>query len=337
MKRARMARVGSHAMKYLLLLSVLSSAASAHATADEQTAPQEDRIRFSASVETVTLDVFVVDDRGRFVSNLKAEDFEVLEDGVPQELSFFTAQFTPVSTLLLLDSSSSIRSNASAIQTAAYLFVRNMSEGDLARVGLFSNDVRFGSRFTDNLEEHFGILRSMSPAGKTALYDAVIAALNELAHVEGRKSLLVFTDGDDAGPAQQGSASTAEDAVEKGKLSEVTIYTVGFTGFGADGAESVNRPFLTTLAESTGGRAFFPKDVEAVQAAFNEVREDLHRHYRIAYVPMHRAEPLPAGADPAQTETEAGSWRQIAVRVNGRDDLVIRTRQGYYAKPESSP
>ncbi|HXV62653.1 MAG TPA: VWA domain-containing protein [Vicinamibacteria bacterium] len=283
-----------------------------------------DRIQFAVSVETVTLDVVVVDARGRFVPNLKAESFEVFEDGEPQELSFFTSQFTPVKTMLLLDSSSSIRSNLSAIQTAGYLFVRNLSEGDTARIGLFNSEVRFGAGFTDDVNEHFQILRSMKPAGKTALYDALLAALAELDRLDGRRSLLLFTDGDDAGPAEQGSTATMEQALESAKLSEVTIYTVGFTGWGPEGSDSVNRPFLTSLAESTGGRAFFPEDVEQVKDAFAEVQEDLHRHYRLAYMPSRGL------------ANEDAAWRQLRVNVKDRLDLRVRTRQGYYPRKGSA-
>lgn len=280
-------------------------------------------LQFNVSVETVTLDVVVVDKKGRFVPGLKPESFEVLEDGVPQNVSFFTAQFTPVTTLLLLDSSSSIRSSLSAIQTAAYLFVQNLSEGDAALIGLFNSGVRFGPRFTDSIAEHLGILRTMKPEGKTALYDGILAALQELAPVDGRKSLLLFTDGDDAGPANQGSQATAQDAVEKAKQSEVTIYTVGFTGWGPEGSESVNRPFLTALAEATGGRAFFPGDVDAVKKSFAEVQQDLHRHYRLAYVP--------------QQAVSDAAWRHIEVKVKGRAGLFVRTRQGYYARTDPGP
>ena len=288
--------------------------------------PQEQsqgRIQFAVAVESVTLDVVVVDARGRFVSGLSSDDFVVLEGDQPQRLSFFTAEFTPVTTMLLLDSSSSIRSSLKAIQTAGYLFARNMSDGDRARIGLFANDVRFGPSFTDDLTEHTALLQSMKPAGKTALYDSIITSIDELSTVDGRKSLLVFTDGDDAGPADQGSQAGSDDAVESAKLSEVTIYTIGFTGWGPDGSDSVNRPFLTTLAEATGGRAFFPEDVDQVKEAFADVQEDLHRHYRMAYVPE------------TVTSEEERIWRPLVVKVKGRDDLVVRTRQGYYSETDS--
>ncbi len=279
------------------------------------------RLQFAVSVETVTLDVVVVDKKGRFVPGLKRDSFEILEDGLPQELSFFTAQFTPVTTVLLLDSSSSIRSNLTAIQTAAYLFAQNLSEGDKARIGLFSDEVRFGEGYTDDISVHLAILTTMKAQGRTTLYDSILAALVELQSIEGRKSLLVFTDGDDAGPANKGSRASIEDVVEAAKQSEVTIYTVGFTGWGPEGSESVNRPFLTTLAEATGGRPFFPKKVEDVKKAFAEVQQDLHRHYRMAYAPRD----LSAGVR---------SWRDIEVKVK-KPGLYVRTRQGYYSRAPS--
>jgi VWFA-related protein len=285
--------------------------------------PQEEgRLQFAVSVETVTLDVVVVDKKGRFVPGLPRDSFEVLEDGQPQELSFFTAQFTPVTTVLLLDSSSSIRSSLSAIQTAAYLFAQNLSEGDKARIGLFNDELRFGVEYTDSISAHLAMLRTMQAEGRTVLYDAILTALTELENVEGRKSLLLFTDGDDAGPANQGSRASIEEVIEAAKQSEATIYTVGFSGWGPEGSESVNRPFLTTLAEATGGRPFFPKKVEEVKKAFAEVQQDLHRHYRMAYVP---------------TVVDSGTvgWRNIEVKVKSRPGLFVRTRQGYYTRAPS--
>ena len=309
-------------MRPIALFSLL--ALSSTTSAQDPQKRHEGHIQFEVKVETVNLDVVVTDRRGRFVPGLTAESFEVLENGTIQEIQFFTAQFTPNTTLLLLDSSSSIRSNLSVIQTAAYLFVSHLSEGDLARIGLFNRAVRFGPRFTDDIEEHFGILQSMQPVGKTALYDAIIDSLAELDEVEERKSLLLLTDGDDAGPVQQGSRATIEETIERCKRSETTIYTVGFTGWGPEGSYSVNRTFLTSLAEASGGKAFFPEDVDQVKDAFSEVQEDLHRRYRMAYVPYI----------PVESENE---WREIVVVVRDREDLNVRTRQGYYSRADESP
>ena len=328
-----MGKVGHIGALWCAVLTLAGAAGGQTEEAREAQQPAQTRggrVQFAVRVESVTLDVVVVDKRGRFIPGLAESDFVILDGGEPQDIQFFTAEFTPVTTMLLLDSSSSIRSNLGAIQTAGYLFAQNLSEGDTARIGLFGSGVRFGPRFTDDLNEHYALLRSMRPAGKTALYDAIITALEEVGVVEGRKSLLVFTDGDDSGPAEQGSESTMEDAVEAAKQSEVTIYTVGFTGWGPDGSFSVNRPFLTTIAEATGGRAYFPEDIEAVKDAFADVQEDLHRHYRMAYIPAENPEPEPG------LETDP-NWRPLEVRVKNRDDLIIRTRQGYYSSGETSP
>jgi len=291
---------------------------------------QTGRLQFAVAVETVTLDVVVVDRKGRFVPGLTEDDFIILDGASEQQITFFSDEFTPVTTMLMLDSSSSVRSSLSAIQTAAYLFAQNLSEGDTARIGLFASEVRYGERFSRNLSEHYAFLRSMRPAGRTALYDAIISGLEEVSVIDGRKSMLVFTDGDDAGPADQGSTASSEDTLEAAKLSEVTIYTVGFTGWGPDGSDSVNRPFLNSLAEATGGRAFFPEDVDAVRQAFTDVQDDLHRHYRMAYAPLETLEP-------AISVEFAEGWRPLEVRVKDRDDLVVRTRQGYYASTDESP
>ena len=325
----KVAHIGAFGCTLLTLAGVAGAQTEQPQEAGQKREAREGRVQFAVGVESVTLDVVVVDDRGRFIPGFTESDFVILDGGEPQKIQFFTAEFTPVTTMLLLDSSSSIRSNLSAIQTAGYLFAQNLSEGDTAKIGLFGSGVRFGPGFTDDLSQHYALLQSMRAAGKTALYDAVIAALKEIGVVEGRKSLLVFTDGDDSGPAQQGSESTMEDAVEAAKLSEVTIYTVGFTGWGPDGSDSVNRPFLTTLAEATGGRAYFPEDVEAVKDAFVDVQKDLHRHYRMAYIPTEKPEPEP-GVEPDAT------WRPLEVRIKSRDDLTVRTRQGYYSSTEET-
>jgi Ca-activated chloride channel family protein len=316
----------------LLVAALLCSLAAQDPKIPQEPAPiDEGRLQFAVSVETVTLDVVVVDKKGRFVPGLVRESFEVLEDGIPQNLTFFTAQFTPVTTILLLDSSSSIRQSVNAIQTAAYLFAQNLAEGDRARIGLFNNEIRFGAEYTDDIASHLAMLRTMKPEGTTALYDAILAALHELESVEGRKSLLLFTDGDDAGPGK-GSRASIEDVIEAAKQSEVTIYTVGFMGKRADGTGNVNQPFLTALAEATGGRPFFPeperdplhrdKDVEAVKKAFAEVQRDLHRHYRMAYVPSSVSGGL-------------SGWRNIEVKVKSKPGLFVRTRQGYYTRVPS--
>ena len=158
----------------------------------------------------------------------------------------------------------------------------------------FAHNVALGAAWTNDRARLNQAIDAVVAQGSTALADAAFTTLGLRGKARTRTLVLLFTDGDDAGPGK-GSRASIEDVIEAAKQSEVTIYTVGFMGKRADGTGNVNQPFLTALAEATGGRPFFPeperdplhrdKDVEAVKKAFAEVQRDLHRHYRMAYVP----------------------------------------------------
>jgi VWFA-related protein len=279
---------------------------------------QEGRIQFRSTVEAVNLSVVVTDKKGRFVPDLDAEDFLVYENRVPQELAFFTAEVTPVTLLLLLDASTSVRESVDGIKEAASNFVSKLWEGDQAIIADFNERVRFSSHFSDDVDRLVSTIQSLYPSGWTALYDSVLLSLEKVSEAEGRKALLVFTDGDDSRSVGFGSEASAKDVVEGAKFSEVTIYAVGFEGRGMGGG--VNKGFLKKLSEETGGNAFFPKGIGDLNQSFEQIQDELHSQYRLAYVPSKLE--------------KTGEWRAIEVRVKDRDDLVVRTRQGYYAVPE---
>lgn len=280
-----------------------------------------ERFSFMVRVPSVTLDVVVADERGRFVTGLGADDFEILEDGIPQEIRFFTADLTPVTSLLLLDSSASVRSSLSAIQTAAYLFLRNMATADQGRVATFSEGVRFGPPYASDIWDQVPMIRAMRPFGKTALYDAILTSLQELSRLEERKALILVSDGEDSGPEAKGSVSTREQALEGARLSEGAIYTLGYTGWSPEGGGKLNREFLDAVAEQSGGRSYYPEKIENLSRHFRQIQHELHRQYQIAYLPSK--------------DRKEGGWRSIDVRIKGRDDLVARTRKGYYAAPDT--
>ncbi|MFQ5791822.1 MAG: VWA domain-containing protein [Acidobacteriota bacterium] len=289
----------------------------------EQQGQQKGRFQFRVAVEAVNLNVVVTDRNGRFIPGLEASDFEVLEDGVRQELSLFTSEVTPLTVLLLLDASTSIRPSVEGIKEAAANFVRKLWDGDQAIVGDFNERIRFSSYFTDDVDRLIASIQSLYPSGWTALYDSILISIAKVSGADGRKALLVFTDGDDSRSLGQGSEATKDDAVEGAKLSEVTIYAVGFRGRRAAGRRGVNKGFLNRLARETGGSAFFPKNIGELNRDFAQIQEELHSQYRMAYVPKNMK--------------KDGRWRRIEVRIRGRGDLVVRTRQGYYALPEDRP
>jgi VWFA-related protein len=303
--------------RFLPFIAILVSFSPLSSFAQSTSDPNEGRLQFRSTVEAVNLSVVVTDKKGRFVPDLTASDFLVSEDRVPQELAFFTAEITPVTLLLLLDASTSMRERVDEVKEAASNFVSKLWDGDQAIIADFNERVRFSSHFTNDIDRLVSTIQSLYPSGWTALYDSVLLSLEKVSEAEGRKALLVFTDGDDSRAVGFGSESSSGDVVEGARASEVTIYSVGFEGGGIGGG--VNKGFLKKLSEETGGSAFFPKGIGDLNASFEQIQDELHSQYRLAYVPSNLA--------------RDGEWRSISVRIKDRDDLVVRTRQGYYAVP----
>lgn len=270
-------------------------------------------------MRAVALDVLVTDREGRFVSGLRRGDFRVLEQGVPQELSFFSAGRTPVTIVVLLDSSASVRSDMLSIQKAAHRFIKKLASGDRARIGFFHDEVVFGPRFTDDMSEHSAMINQMRPQRSTHLYDALVESLQKLERVPDRKALLVFSDGED-----QGSRTSMEGALEAARQSDVSVYAVGILGWSAEGGRHTNERLLEQIARLTGGRAFFPGNEKRMQRAFDRIRDEIHHQYRMGYVPSSGGE-------------GAGEWREIQVELTRRRDLVVRCRRGYYAERPQAP
>ena len=305
-------------------IALLIASASAHALAflppqnfQGQSRPTP---RFKTNVSSVYLEVVVTGPSQLFLPGLTADDFEILEDGVRQEVSLFSSdELTPVTLVLLLDASTSITGSEGAIKKASSNLVREMSSRDEAAVVIFSDTILKSTHFTAFHDPLLKAIRSLHARGSTALYDAILHSLDRLARIDGRKALLVFTDGSDSRPMDGGSKRSASDVVEAGKMSEVTIYTVGFIGEG----RGVNRNFLTQLASESGGRAFYPVNVDHLHRSFAAIGQELHTSYRVAYTPKN--------------EVLDGTWRTIAVRIRGHEGLVVRTRQGYYAVPRGNP
>jgi Ca-activated chloride channel family protein len=282
-------------------------------------AQQGDAPRYPVDVRAVALDVVVTDPRGHFVPGLKRDDFRVLEQGAPQDLSFFAAGRTPVTVVVLLDSSASVRSDMLSIQKAAHRFIKKLATGDRARIGFFHEQVVFGPRFTDDMREHSAMINQMRPQRSTHLFDALVESFERLARVPDRKALLVFSDGED-----QGSRVSMQGALEAARQSDVSVYAVGLRGWSADGGMHTNQSLLEQIARLTGGRAFFPEDEKEMQRAFDRIRTELHHQYRMGYVP-------------ASGEEGPGQWREIRVEMTRRKDLVVRCRHGYYSDRPRAP
>ena len=296
-----------------------TSPAAPEAWTGQSAGQPSDAPRYPVDVRAVALDVLVTDREGRFVSGLGPDDFRVLEQGAPQELSLFTARRTPVTVVVLLDSSASVRSDVTSIQKAANRFIKNLASGDRARIGFFHDQVVFGPRFTDDMAEHSAMINQMQPQRSTHLYDALVESFEKLERVPDRKALLVFSDGED-----QGSRTSMQGALDAARQSDVSVYAVGILGWSAEGGRHTNQGLLEQIARLTGGRAFFPESGKEMQKAFDRIRAEIHHQYRMGYVPASGGE-------------RPGQWREIQVELTRRKDLVVRCRHGYYGDRPQAP
>jgi Ca-activated chloride channel family protein len=296
-----------------------SEATASEAWARQGAGQHSDTPRYPVDVQAVALDVLVTDREGRFVSGLRPDDFRVLEQGVPQELSLFSPGRTPVTIVVLLDSSASVRSDMLSIQKAANRFIKKLAPGDRARIGFFHDEVVFGPRFTDDMTEHSAMINQMRPQRSTHLYDALIESFEKLERVPDRKALLVFSDGED-----QGSRTSTQGALEAARQSDVSVYAVGVLGWSAAGGRHTNQELLGQIARVTGGRAFFPGDEKQMQKAFDRICDEIHHQYRMGYVPASGGE-------------GGRQWREIQVELTRRKDLAVRCRHGYYSDRPQAP
>ncbi len=268
----------------------------------------------------VRLNATVLDSGGRSIQTLDKSAFSVYEDGVPQTIASFRHEDLPVSLGLLIDSSGSMYDKRVAVQKAALNFVKLSNPEDEEFLVDFSWEAFIDQDFTnslDKLEQGLGFVKS---SGGTAVYDALVASADYLSKnaKHPKQVLLVVTDGED-----NASSATLEQTIRRIQdLDGPVIYCVGLLfGEDTDKRESRHaRRVLETLAEQTGGAAYFPKALKDVDAVAAQVAEDIRTQYTISY---HSTKP-----------PELGGYREVHVeaKAKGFGRLSVRTRSGYYPK-----
>jgi Ca-activated chloride channel family protein len=246
----------------------------------------------------------------RFVE-LAAEDLIVVEDGVEQTVEVFQEQLAPVSIALLLDASGSMRRDAPIVVEAANSFVNALPGKDKLAVMLFADAAEFAHDLSTLRLWSLDAIQKYQASGGTALYDALTAGLDRLRHVEGRRAVVVFTDGRDennpgTGP---GSVSTYEDVLASLKQTEALIFSIGL-------GPNVDRAKLEEIAALTGGEAYFPENVATLDANYRRILENLRRRYIIGYT--------------STNSTHDGAWRTVEIRSR-RSGVVIESKGGYFA------
>ena len=272
--------------------------------------------QISVSVDLVVLNATVRDRKGAFVSNLRQGDFEVYEDGVRQSIQLFLREDVPITVGLVVDHSGSMRDKLAEVIAAARTFVRASHREDEMFVVNFNEKVTLGLpaaiQFTNRSDELERAI-SMTPArGMTALYDAIVEALERLqAGSRDKKALIVITDGGD-----NASKHRLDDVLKLAGQSSALVYPIGVF---SDDDPDRNPGVLNRLARATGGEAFFPGERETVVAACERIAGDIRNQYILGYV--------------STNASRNGAFRSIrvAARAQGRGKLAVRTRAGYIA------
>jgi VWFA-related protein len=277
----------------------------------------DDTARFSVQATNVSMLFSVIDRKGRFVTDLTKDDFDVFENKHPQVIQQFAAESDlPLRLGILIDTSNSIRERFRFEQDAASEFLKNAmrTNNDKALVLSFDSNAEMISDLTPDTDKLDSAIRGLHSGGGTALYDAIYMACHDKLAQEQpsykfRRVVVVVSDGED-----NSSQYTRDQALEMALKSDVVIFAIStnMTRIESDGDK-----VLRYFTQQTGGRAFFPFKVEDLAQSFEIIAEEVRHQYTILY----RPEPLVAD----------GLFHQVEVRVKGHKELIVRARNGYYA------
>jgi len=279
--------------------------------------PDQQPFTLEVGVDVVSVTAVVFDKDGKLLKGLGPKDIELFEDGVKQDVSYFreassqgdSGERVPLSVVLVLDTSGSMKESMHFLQEAVLSFVYKLDEVDKALVVSFNDSVKGSAEFTEDTDRLERFVDGLQAWGGTSLYDAIHYSLGRIKDQPGRKALVVFTDG-----ADTTSSMGDKEVVDYARAVESTVYCIGFKGQDARGFGSP-RGFLRKIATETGGQYFSPDRVGELIKVFNEISAELKNHYLLAYTPKRAAD---------------GSWRQIQLKVN-RPGTEVRVRKGYFA------
>jgi Ca-activated chloride channel family protein len=254
---------------------------------------------------------FTVTDTGRQHLEISADDLLVTEDGVEQRVETFQDAVMPVSIVLALDSSGSMRKAAAAAMDAARGFIEALQPKDNLALMLFSDQPVFAHDLTTSRETSLESIGEYVASGGTALYDAVGDGLARLKRVPGRRVIVLVTDGRDennAGTAP-GSARTLDDVVRQIQEVDATIFTIGL-------GPRIDQAVMQRLAALSGGQAYFPAEVGTLPDDYRRILENLRRRYIVGYT--------------STNSNRDGAWRSVRIRTTTHG-VVVTSRGGYFA------
>jgi Ca-activated chloride channel family protein len=302
----------------------MATALAAAAKAQPPSADQQPSFR--VGVEVVSLNVTVTDADGRYATGLEPEDFSVFEDGVKQDITFFSRTNMPIALALLVDTSASMETKLPTAQEAAIGFARRLRPQDLAEVIDFDSRVSILQTFTNDIAAVEQAIRRTAAGGSTSLYNALYIALKDLRKVVvrdvdevHRQAIVLLSDGEDTS-----SLLPFEEVLDLAKRSETAIYPIGLRAAeniqvkGFREAEFV----LRQLAQQTGGRAFFPDKLADLAGVYTQISDELSSQYTVGYI--------------SKNQRRDGGWRRLVVRIE-QPKLTARAKQGYFAPSPQTP
>ncbi len=300
---------------------------------------------FTAANRTVAVYATITDAGGRLVPDLERSAFEIEDNGKRQELTLFANEVQPITVVMLLDRSGSMRANFELVERAAAEFVKAMLPADQARIGSFATRIQIDPfEFTSDREQLLTILRTeLQPEGPTPLWNAVNVGISAVLNQEGRRVVLVFTDGADAPMNFRNNNQSLKDVMRRAEEENVMVYAIGLAGsdassrggyrggpsgpsggLGGWGGPGLGRPFivdsrpdegLPKIAAATGGGYFELTSTTSLGPTFRRVADELHHQYALGFTP--------AVLD--------GKMHKLAVRVTA-PGATVRARRSYLAE-----
>jgi Ca-activated chloride channel family protein len=242
---------------------------------------QDPSVFRSGTGAIVSLFATVTDADNRLVTDLAREDFEVLDNDRPQPLVVFENSVQPISVMVMLDTSASMTAHLELLREAAEQFVIRLFPGDRAKVGAFNDKIEYGASFTEDRDGLISDVRNLDYGNGTRLYDALAISLDELQGVDGRRVILIFSDGEDTS-----SRVNQRTVMDRARAEEVMVYAIGLETEYFDGVRVVRtRPdgVLRRLADETGGGYFELKRSSELSSTFTRVAQELHSQYVLGF------------------------------------------------------
>jgi Ca-activated chloride channel homolog len=282
-----------------------------------QTPPPEKvpETTFRSDTDLVLLNVSVFDSASQIIKGLTQSAFTIYENNVKQEISVFRQEDVPVSLGLVIDKSASMQDKRDRVASAALAMVKASNPDDEVFIINFNEEPELGQDFTSDFAALEKGLRNIRTQGETAMRDALLPAIDHLRAKARRdkRVLVAITDGED-----NSSIATEQRVVESAHQNNTILYAIGLLGEEKPDKAERARKQLETLTLATGGRSWFPADVDAITAVTPEIAHEIRNQYIIGYKPSD--------------SIKDGKFRTIRVEVNV-PRATVRTRSGYYARP----